>query len=403
MSELDTSLAKLRDDLRTTINRPELSRVADRARQRMVRRRMQIGAIVAVVLVSVAVPLLRALPDVSPPATPPRADRSVTYQLDFANASRGYALRSECDDPDGPCAFALLVTADGGRGWQPRKLPLDNEHYSNADLRVQGPDKLLFYPVPTGDEDTMARQFYSPDAGRTWRELPAAVAEGAPTAFSEDTRLNLVCVSNGGECTFGVGTQSPDGSQALPALTQPGLVDLSAGDIATEGDRFWAAGRDPATGRWAVSVTSNGGATWATTPLDLPGKPRPNRGWSVVEHDGVMYTTVEGAIGTGPIELLAVFRSTNDGVSWIRTWQAAGDQRLPAVMGTPIATADGRLLVYSTTEGTFESTDGQTFTTASRQLPGPVRWTKAGYLAQVREGTYEITSDGSSWRRFEVR
>lgn len=402
MSELDTSLRKLRDDLRTTINRPDLSQVADRARQRTVRRRMQIGAIVAVVLVSVAVPLLRALPDASPPAKPPRADSSVTYRVDFANASRGYALRSDCQDPDGPCAFALLATVDSGQTWQPRKLPVDNGHYSSAELLLQGPDVLLYYPLPSDDDATIVKQFLSADAGRTWLELVGGSA-GPPTAIPEGALLSQVCVPNGDECAAGVGMWSGVGNQMLPALTQPGLDELSIGDTATAGGRFWAAGFDPVTGKWAVSVTSNGGVTWATTPLDLTGKPRLNRAWSVVERDGVMYTTVEGTISTGPVELLAVFRSTDDGVSWTRTWQAAGDQRLPAVMGSPVATADGGLLVYSTTEGTFESTDGQTFTKASRQLPGPVTWTRAGYLAQVRAGTYELSRNGSSWRRFEVR
>lgn len=402
MSELDTSLRKLRDDLRTTINRPDLSQVADRGRQRTVRRRMQIGAIVAVLLVSVAVPLLRSLPDASPPATPPQAEVSVTYQVDFADASRGYALRSDCEDPDGPCAFVLWATADGGQGWQPRPLPTDNGHYSSADLMVEGPGKLLYDLVPAEDDGTIATRYVSSDAGRTWQELTWGDA-GAPTAIPKGARLFQTCVPNGDECAIGVGVWSPDGNQWLPAPTRPGLDDLSIGAVATSGGRFWAAGLDPVTGKWAVSVTSNGGAVWATTPLDLPGKPRLNRGWYVVEQDGVMYTTVEGTIGMGPVELLAVFRSTDDGVSWTRTWQAAGDQRLPAVLGTPVATTDGRLLVYSTTEGTFESTDGQTFTKASRQLPGPVTWTRAGYLAQVREDTYELSRDGRSWQRFAVR
>jgi hypothetical protein len=402
MSELDTSLRKLRDDLRTTINRPDLSQVADRGRQRTVRRRMQIGAIVAVLLVSVAVPLLRALPDASPPATPPQAEVSVTYQVDFADASRGYALRSDCEDPDGPCAFALLVTVDSGQSWQPRKPPVDNRPYQGATLIVRGPNKLVFYASPSDDDNMIIKQFISTDAGRTWREFTED-SGGAPTPIPEDAQLSRTCVPNDDVCDTGVGSRSPDGKRVLPAPTQPALDELLAGDIATEGGRFWAAGLDPVTGKWAVSVTSNGGVAWATTPLDLPGKPRLNRGWSVVERDGVMYTTVEGTVGTGPVELLAVFRSEDDGVSWTRTWQAVGDQRLPAVLGTPVATTDGRLLVYSTTEGTFESTNGQTFTKASRQLPGPVTWTRAGYLAQVREDTYELSRDGRSWQRFEVR
>ena len=49
-----------------------------------------------------------------------------------------------------------------------------------------------------------------------------------------------------------------------------------------------------------------------------------------------------------------MFRSTDDGKSWTRTWRPTQDTDvLPDVFGTRSATADGRLLVYSTTEGTW--------------------------------------------------
>lgn len=401
MSELDTSLHELREDLRSTISKPDLSRVAGRARARSVRRRMQIGAIAAVVAVSVSVPVLRSLPGSTPPAGPPD-DRRVNYQVDFADPTRGYALRSKCEDPDGPCSFALLATVDGGANWQTRTLPVENGHYSTSELEVLGPHTLAIARVPIVNEETY-EPFVSVDGGRTWRAY-SELTLVAPSTSPAGAKLQQTCAgSTGSECATGLAVLSPEKGTMSLTPTQPAIVEAQSGEVATAGGRFWAVGQVPGSQNWAVSVTSDAGATWTTTPLDVPGKLAMSDAWSVVEHDTAMYVTVIGSIGIGPVELLAVFQSTNAGVSWTRTWVAEGDQRLQAVLGDAVATADGRLLVYSTTRGTFESSDGRTFTKASRQLPGPVTWTRGGYVAQVDEGTYEISRDGLTWRRFEVR
>jgi hypothetical protein len=59
--------------------------------------------------------------------------------------------------------------------------------------------------------------------------------------------------------------------------------------------------------------------------------------------------------------------------------------------------------VYSAPHGTFESTDGRTFRRSAQQLPGPVKWTRAGYLLWTSEGRYQVSTDGVRWRKFTVR
>jgi hypothetical protein len=404
--ELDTELRGLRDELHADIPLPDLTRIAGRARQRRTVRRTQIGAIAAVVMVSIAVPVLRAMPtDVQPAARPP-ASRSLPYTVDFADAKHGYALKKECttgkDQFATRCSFALLATDDGGRSWQPRELPAGTGPFFDGGLKVHGPDQLLFYRSHTHELERAV----SDDAGRTWQSAAPARAVSSPRAIRPGSTLVSTCLGPANEngCELGLGSPAPDAKQAAPVLTQPPLVRPRPGGAATAGGRFWAVGQDPATRKWAVSVTSDAGATWATTPFDLPGEPAFDGGWAMVEHGGVLYMTVEGTLPAGGTGLLAVFRSTDDGVSWTRTWHAERIDELWAIQGSTIATADGRLVLNSMTEGTFESTDGgQTFTVAKRQLPPwRVQWTRGGYLATGPGNRFEISRDGLDWRTFRL-
>lgn len=372
MSELDTSLQELRDDLRSSITRPGLARIAGRARQRETRRRMQIGAITAVVLVSVAVPVLRSLPSEDRrTATPPP---SVRYQVDFANATHGFALGSDCVRSTGPCTFTLLATTNAGENWQPRTMPVDGTKYDGAQIGVLDQERLVIQAYKAGQGPDPVR-YASDDAGRTW---------------------------NGEE--FNAANSAGGDEPALRLQTPPPLVDPQQAETPTAGGRHWAVGRDQSTGQWTIAVTSNKGVTWATTLVDLPGEPyRGGTPWSMVENDGVLYLTVVGSIGVGPFGLLAVYRSTNKGVSWTETWRGSQTNVLIAVDGSAVATNDGRLLIYSAVDGTLESRDGRTFTRAKRQLLGPVTWTRAGYLAAGKNNRYELSSDGRKWRSFDVR
>jgi photosystem II stability/assembly factor-like uncharacterized protein len=413
--DLDTALRGLRDELHTDIPVPDLARIAGRARQRRTVRRMQIGAVAAVVLVSVAVPMLRSMPtDGVPPAQPP-AIRSVPYTVDFADAEHGYALSRECTPdsrataPDGQyltrCSFALLATDDGGRNWRPRELPGDTEPSYDGFLQVHGPERILFGRVVYHDVE----RSMSDDAGRTWRRIvPDDVdTTGEPSPFPPGSQLATTCLDAMTDkgCTTGLGALSPDADRVNPALTQPPLSNPHGSKVATAGDRYWTVGRDPATRRFCVSVTSDAGASWSTTMLDIPGAPVNENAWAVVENDGVMYLTVEGTLARGGTPgLLAVFRSTDGGVSWTRTWHAEQNDPIWGTQGSTVAAADGRLIVNSLVDGTFESTDGgQTFTVAKRQLPPwRIEWTRGGYLARGPNNRFQLSQDGLDWRPFQL-
>lgn len=398
MSELDTGLEELRADLRATIKRPDLGHVATRARQQRMRRRTQIGAIVAVVLVVAAVPLLRSTPEhrVSEKHVP-----SYDYQVDFADTEHGYALGSDCDSL---CTFTLLATTNGGRSWLPRTLPRFSGPYKNGSLYVFGPNQIVF--GLTGDTGASSEEFISDDGGRTWRDWSGLKVVEAPAAIPSGATLVQVCVDHTvrGMCVSGVGVPVADRGALSPTPAQPSLVDpVQPGGPPTAGGRYWAAGKDPTSGGWAIAVTSDAGMTWATTPLEVPGEPSSTTGdaWAVVEMGGAMYATVRGKLGSEPSGLLAVFRSTDRGLSWTRMWSATPTAGLAGVAGSPIATPDGRLFVWSSVEGTLTSSDGgRTFRRASVWLPGPVRWTRAGYLTHVPGHGYEISRDGLSWHPF---
>jgi hypothetical protein len=402
MSELDTGLAELRDDLRAAMRRPDLGHVATRARQQRMRRRAQIGAIVAVVLVIVTVPLLRSVSDDHRPAAPPHHEykpaRVPDYTMDFADADHGYALRSACD---GPCTFALFASTDGGTQWERRELPKGDRKYLKGELTVLGPDTLQFLRFLSGAMGS-TESYLSTDGGRTWLwSNPRGPT--APAAIPPEAILQQTCIlsGNGDECPIALAMQMPDGKLLSPVLTQPPLREPRPGVVATSGGRFWATGQEPASGKWAVSVTSDAGATWATNLLDVPGTPATGDAWSVVEHGGVMYATVTGALENGPSELLAVFRSTDAGVSWTRTWPSSSKTRLLNVTGDAIATSDGRLIVRTSADGPFESSDGgRTFTPSSLRLLGTVTWTRGGYLARHPENEWDISQDGVTWRTF---
>ncbi len=401
MSELDTRLAALRDDLHGSITPPELAHVAARARQRTTRRRTQLGAVAAVVAVSVAVPVLRALPGEQEPAKPPLPD-SMTIQLDFADADHGYALGSDCPVPEGSCTLTLFATADGGRTWERRSVPDGGERYSLGDVTVLGADRVVLDRV-SGNQQWA--RVVSDDGGRTWRDASAAAA-APPAPIPDGAWLQSVCVGDDQDaagCRLGVGAVSRDPARVAPAPAQPPLIEPVFGRQATEGGHYWAAGVARSSGHWAISVTSDGGRSWQTTRVSLPGEPAMVDPWSVVENGDVMYATVQGSIAKGPYGLLAVFRSTDGGATWTNTWRATPTTVLQAMLGSAVATDDGRLLVYSTTTGTHESTDGRTFTRSEVTVPGEVQWTRGGYVAQRGPHAYAMSADGITWRNFEIR
>ncbi len=392
MSDLDTSLRELRDKLHAAIPLPDVTRVAGRARTR---RRLQLGAIAAVVAVALAVPVLRALPSDVRPAAPPPAPRPTT-QLDFFDADHGYALIGRCEPT---CAFTLHATADGGRTWAPRTLPAARNGtggYFTAALYVLGPDEVVIDRLGASAAGWKDR-VHSADGGRSWRVIDNWFAPGRVTSFSPDGVLTGACAPQfmGVEECGEVATIDPETGLTTPLTGQPRLSLPWGGASPTEGGTWWMTGRDRTTGRWTIAVSGDDGRSWTARPVAVAGVPAVN-GWAVVEHDGIVYATAANAT-----ELLGVWRSTDRGHSWTRTWSADGDQWLPDPKGTPVAAGDGSLVLYDGTT-TYVSTDlGYTFERTGEDVPGRVWWTRGGYV-RVDDDEYALSPDGLRWRSFRI-
>jgi photosystem II stability/assembly factor-like uncharacterized protein len=391
MSELDTSLLGLRNELHAAIPVPDVSRVAGRARSR---RRTQLGAIIAVILVALAVPVLRSFASSVQPAEPPRPEQ--TFVVDFADADHGYALATHCPKDRRACSFTMYATTDGGRNWQPRKLPAPlnpKTSYFAAAMYVLGPDQIAM-DWPFGSPNEPSR-IYSSDAGRNWHVVQNwSFNVREPTA--PGGLLTGACIeqpSGSGVCG-NLGTIRPESGVTVQIPTQPPLQLMQAGSEATADGRLWTAGRNRSTGAWSVAVSGDSGRTWTTSELAMVGVPAAD-GWSLVERNGVMYVTANDSRS-----LLGVWRSTDDGQSWTRTWSMSDKTSLPAIVGSPIAAGDGRLIL-STAKSTYVSTDqGRTFRWTG-DPDGTVTWTRAGYL-RANGDEFALSQDGLTWRTFTI-
>lgn len=397
MSDLDTSLRALRDELHAVIPVPDVERVAGRARTR---RRLQIGAVAAVVAVALAVPVLRAMPSAPGPAAPPVPART-SYDLDFADADHGYALTSSCPEEAGNCSFTMWRTADGGRGWETVQLPPSpnlKSNYFSATMYVLGPEQIAI-DRPGGVPGFWDR-IYSRDGGQSWQVLDEWFNHDQVGPIPPGGLLSGLCTHQpapSGGCDH-LAAVLPDSGITRNLAAQPPLGLKWVGPAPTQSGKWWVTGRDRATGTWAISVSGDDGRSWSTTLLAVPGVPGFD-GWAAVERDGIMYLMAFNS------RLLGVWRSTDAGGTWTRTWgadPAEPAQSLPGVVGTPIATSDGTL-VYSDSITTYVSTDlGRSFRRTGDEVTGTVTWTRAGYL-RSDTGKYALSTDGVRWREFTVR
>jgi photosystem II stability/assembly factor-like uncharacterized protein len=398
MSELDRDLRALRDELSASIPIPDVDGVAYRARTR---RRLQIAVVAVVVAVVAAVPVLRATEDRSQPATP-ESPKNTSYVLDFADEDHGYALARHCERGAGKCSFSLYRTTDGGRHWAPRNLPRPADPttgYFDATLSVLGPDTVVIDRPNRSQTQVHSERTTSTDGGATWTAKPRRT-ELPPAPLPRLGRLTTICgdVAYDYDMCTTLGAIDPQSGGFVVLPAQPPLVPTQFGRIATEDGTLWAVGRGATSDRWAIAVSKDGGRTWSDNTLDVEGTPDPGS-WSVVERNGVMYAT------SGGQGYLAVWRSTDDGRSWRRMWVGSGHGGwpgvTPALVGSPVVTADGELILFDGTTSYVSRDQGLTFIRTG-EAAVPVTWTRAGYL-RSKVDRFELSTDGEHWREFKVR
>jgi len=395
MSDLDADLRGLRDELTAAIPLPDVERIAGRARTR---RRLQVGALLAVIAVVVAVPVVHALPVWLTAARPNPAETS--YVVDFADAKHGYALTRTCERGTEVCTFTLYRTADGGETWQSRRLPLAPGDGFWDTMYVLGPDEVTI-GKPVGPETT---RIFSTDGGRSWG-VANDLARAGTAPLAPGGLLTGACGEQPyqyGGCDV-VGSIRPDTGQFVAAPTQPRLVPVQVGPAPTVTGKWWVAGVNATRDRPVLAVSADDGRTWSTNELTEP----VGRRWAVVEGDGVLYATAADDAG----KVAGVWRSTDDGRSWTRTWAAKlkpkdpRDDYLPTGVGPfldsrPIAAGDGSLILADMKQTLVSDDEGRTFR-RDGGASGWVSWTRGGYL-RTNGGSFELSADGLHWRQFTV-
>jgi photosystem II stability/assembly factor-like uncharacterized protein len=418
-TDLDHELAQLRDEMRGSLPVPELSKIVARNKQRVVRRRMQLGAVVAVLVVSMAIPLLREqmTPEPVKPATPPAETSPLPKEpfiteVEFADDYHGYAIRMTCEDgkPE-RCREQLLATEDGTH-WQRRPLPQPKASPSWAvgALVALGPDELTVeWSASRSPEESDVYRVHSVDGGRTWEQVTVPnLVTAAVEEIPDGGKLIPSCAKlagGGTQCTErGVAVLMPGSGESALLANRPRLTAMAAGHVPTAGGQWWMVGRDPQTNQWGLAISDDDGRSWTTTVLDFR-ESVDQDGWSVASSGDTLYATAIGARANTSNGLVAIFRSTDGGRTWERTWRPVGEETPRRVHGHTVVADDGTLSINAPDGKAYVSRDGgRTFTETEPRYGDYVFWTETGYVAVdvVSGRDVDVSEDGVHWRKVKI-
>ena len=426
MPDLDTELAALRHRMRDTIDQPDLTDIAARARARTTRRRMQWSAVAAVLVVAATVPLLRGAvapdaPVADRPDSPVISGNPHLNGIEFVTPERGYAIESNCATSSGSwitsadtyaatsdCRYNLLATTDGGRSWTAHPLPptADGKIYTRLhSMDVLDENTVM---IDRTTPDNRNERILSVDGGRTFSVVAEPIVAGPSVSVAGVLVSGCPPILGDVEMRCAtVATILPDGRTSLLA-NQPPLTYPDPGYYPTTEGTWWVSGRDPATSELALAVSRDAGRTWTTRPLGLPVGDAWRGYVSVAEHDGTLHAVVVEADTTPASRLSAMFTSTDGGIGWTRTRTYAYDEVPRSSAGSLMVTPSGDLLVNSLLDDrkTYVTSDGGvTFTEADRSFAGIVYRVRAGYVEvpwRRVKTDHAFSVDGVEWRPFTV-
>ncbi len=353
-------------------------------------------------------------PTAEPSAEPPRVPSAAelpgqVISLDFSDEEHGFALLADCPDAP-PYGCTYQVASYDGAAWRLVESPLPPVHLSDLDATIQaaGPGHARLAAVTHGSGlPSEAHAWLTTDDGGSWRTTdfePSGTVDVIPegalvgTASAVDGRLAVLL---------------PDTAEYRLLDPQPPLDDLGMPGRLPDG-RYWVPGLD-ADGEPAVVVWRAEGGGWRTlTPLptapEFLGSVSHRQLELALGPDGLYAfetgtarskegSSVQSGLYQG--SLLGIYHSADDGRTWERVWTHVDASSRPgSVFGTPIAAADGTLVVYAD-DSIYVSEDGGSTFTISRPGPPPEEpaLTRAGYLLTDLDhpGHYRISADGFSW------
>jgi DNA-directed RNA polymerase specialized sigma24 family protein len=405
-----TDLNAVRERLNRAVIEPDMAAMIARHRTRVGRRR-RLAAVAAVVVIGAAIPLLRTalrpVPDAKPVVAEPVPSAEPTtrfvYGVDVNIGQRvqGYALRAVCParSQTKPCTTEILYTEDGGFWAIQSRLPAPvnaNETWLDRRIQTLGPRRVMV--------ESRSERWYSGDSALTWQWVPME-PDTSVAAIPTDAVLESRCFVVTSRCR-GVDQLRvvlPDSGRSATLTTAPSLDQLVPGRLPAADGGWWVSGQDPATGRWSLAVSRDAGQTWSITPLP-PFTGTPEAGIAVTAAPHTLYAIAVGRLPDTAAGLLAIFRSTDGGRSWITAWQSGAGSQPHSIAGVARTAPDDSLTITTFDGDTYTSTDGAT---SFHFLPGPTRyaqWARVGYLASFggTSGNYSWSRDGSRWFDFTV-
>ncbi|MFD5322105.1 WD40/YVTN/BNR-like repeat-containing protein [Streptomyces sp. NPDC127098] len=337
-------------------------------------------------------------PSAEPPAVPSGTELpGQAFSLRLVDETNAFALVTECaEDTAGlpgaegseRCAYRVAVLEDGA-AWEVRDTPIpagDSRDVPHS-LEAAGPGVARLSAVL---DDGVERHWVTTDGARSWRPAETTGATGPAEEIPEGAILTA------GQA--GLAVLMPDTAEYRLLAAQPPLDNPGWPGILPDGS-FWTSGVDPDTGRRALAVSRDRGRAWELLPLPTTAGVTSQ---TLTAGPDALYVfesgTARAGDGTG---VLAIHRSVDDGVSWEPVWTYRPGTVPHIVLGTPIAAADGSLLMYAS-DAIYRSDNAGRDWAISRPGSPPERpeVTPAGFLLTdlTNPGHYRLSADGFTWR-----
>jgi len=369
---------------------PELAVIERRVRRRRARRRT--AAATGAVVVAVAGGLWAGTPGADGPsgvAASPSGGPVLVWAA-AGDADHLYGLLSE------PAGSRLVGSDDGGRTWTVRQAAWSGE---GGRPRVAAAGTLL---APAVHEKPPVRgrpARLSTDGGRTWADLATATSPVARVPAAGW----LACAGElTGQDTCDPWVVDPGARRAGPLATPPDLTVRDVPELPPAAG-LWVTGVD-GSGRAAVGVSRDGGATWSTHGFPVP----EGRSGDLVHLPRVRLSTrdgrtVDAVVGNGLSDY--GFRSTDGG----RTWHATnGGAPLPGALDVddPAVTLPDGTHVLQRRDGDrirplFGGGAAGYVADGDRQWPATAAHTAPdGTLVSRDWDNLYLSTDGAAW--FEV-
>lgn len=289
------------------------------------------------------------------------------------------------------CRQMLAVSADRGRTWRKRPLPVSK--YQPIVVLVRGSLVLAqdASPRPAGHPDP--RYWSSTDGGATWRVPASRTVEALPAGWPfrrEDNAFAAVDPATGdiarlavpGPVPFLLNTPPSAGMWALGSEAEPMPSPQPTGAFTLRT-------------RPVAKVSVDGGRSWETR--ELPVVPQKS-GAGGVTLDRTTLCTADGRtlyVAEKRRASVRIHASADGG----RTWQARAVIDLDGPLLSLLPVGDHTAIVEGV-HGTYRSTDqGRTFTRVGPSLGSRARAIPGGYAIPTNNTEYSLwlSPDGAEW------